>query len=150
MERSVLLASATVCCAYCASWQCCHSHCSSEDIVLCESQRYISIKGSAYFLYNDLQLQISRVPYTTGSEWRDTSLVLPMVYDVSSNITQLAERREQPQSPAMNAVSVLLRRFAEYANLNECTIFPAVRELLTNLQWSNDLQPQQQLQNQVS
>lgn len=87
-------------------------------------------------------------------EWRDTSLVLPMVYDVSSNITQLAERREQTgviQSPAMNAVSVLLRRFAEFANLNECTIFPAVRDLLMNLQLSNDPQPlqqQQQLQQQ--
>lgn len=106
----------------------------------------------------DLQLQITRIPYTPGMEWRDTSLVLPMVYDVKSNITQLAERREQTgvnQSPAMNAVSVLLRRFAEFGNVNECTIFPAVRDLLMNLQWSNEPQPllqqqqQQQLHSQV-
>lgn len=64
-----------------------------------------------------------------------------MVYDVTSNITQLAERRETSgvvPSPTTNAVSTLLRRFAEThaANSNGtdvCSIYPAVREILLNL-----------------
>lgn len=68
------------------------------------------------------------------------SLVIPMVYDVNANITQLAERRDSTgtiTSSATNSASQLLRRFAEQHKANaavsgECTIFPAVRELLTN------------------
>lgn len=92
------------------------------------------------------------------------SLVLPMVFDVSSNITQLAERRETggfTQSMSTAAVSNMLRRFAEYSahQNNECSIFPAVRDLLMNLTLPNEPQPppqsvhqqqqQQQMQNQV-
>lgn len=68
------------------------------------------------------------------------SLVIPMVYDVNANITQLAERRDATgtiTSSATNTASLLLRRFAELHKANaavsgECTIFPAIRELLTN------------------
>lgn len=68
------------------------------------------------------------------------SLVIPMVYDVNANITQLAERRDATgtiASSATNTASQLLRRFAEQHKANaaatgECTIFPAIRELLTN------------------
>lgn len=86
-----------------------------------------------------------------------------MVYDVNTNITQLAERREPHgiQSLATNAVSMSLRRFAEYpSQIGECSIFPAVRDLLMNLTLPTDppvqqqqqqlqQQQQQQLQNQV-
>lgn len=71
-----------------------------------------------------------------------------MVYDLSSNLTQLAEKREQVQSPAAVAASTLLRRFSEYANtghVGQCSLFPAVRDLLTNLQLPNDVPPPNQV-----
>ena len=81
-----------------------------------------------------LKIQITRLPYMPNMDWKDQpSLVLPMVYDVNSNITQLAERREQ-QLVATNAVSHQLRRFADYGvQPNECSLFPAIRDLLANL-----------------
>ncbi|KNC27173.1 hypothetical protein FF38_13837 [Lucilia cuprina] len=90
-------------------------------------------------------LQITRIPYN-GKEWKDSpSLVLPMVYDLSSNLTQLAEKREQVQSPAAVAASTLLRRFSEYGvQHGQCSLFPAVRDLLTNLQLPNDVPPPNQ------
>lgn len=61
------------------------------------------------------------------------SLVLPLVYDVSTNITQLAEKRDPGPGSATAAASMQLKRFAEYASLSECSLFPAIRDLLTNL-----------------
>lgn len=62
------------------------------------------------------------------------SLVLPIVYDISSNITQLAERRDSGPAPAMTAANQLLRHFAQFQpSHTECSLFPAVRELLMNL-----------------
>ncbi|XP_012231892.1 mediator of RNA polymerase II transcription subunit 14 isoform X4 [Linepithema humile] len=63
------------------------------------------------------------------------SLVLPLVYDVTTNLTQLAERRDlSPPPPAMTGASMQLKRFAEYGGVNqsECSLFPAVRDLLAN------------------
>lgn len=69
-----------------------------------------------------------------------------MVYDLNSNITQLAEKREQPQSPAALAASSLLRRFSEYSTQQgQCSLFPAVREILVNLQLPNDVPPSNQV-----
>lgn len=62
------------------------------------------------------------------------SLVLPLVYDVSTNLTQLAEKRDPGPATAMTAASMQLKRFAEFGlNHNECSLFPAVRDLLANL-----------------
>lgn len=68
-------------------------------------------------------------------------MVLPMVYDVTSNITQLAERRETSgvvPSTSTHAAGTILRRFAELhsaknSGTDVCSILPAVRELLDNL-----------------
>lgn len=89
------------------------------------------------------QLQITRIPYLPGMDWKDSpSLVLPMVYDVSSNITQIAERRDPVQSIATSAASHQLRRFAEYpSHHGECSLFPAVRDLIMNLTLPNEQQP---------
>ncbi|XP_055376744.1 mediator of RNA polymerase II transcription subunit 14 [Condylostylus longicornis] len=89
-------------------------------------------------------LQITRIPYP-NMDWKDSpNLVLPMLYDISSNLTQLAERREV-LSLNSNAVNMQLRRYAEYAvqhnQHGECTLFPAVRDLLTNLVLPNDAPP---------
>ncbi|XP_029175199.1 mediator of RNA polymerase II transcription subunit 14 isoform X3 [Nylanderia fulva] len=73
-------------------------------------------------------LQLTRIGMTYPGE---TSFVLPFVYDVTTNLTQLAERRDL--SPAITAASMQLKRFAEYgANQSECSLFPAVRDLLAN------------------
>lgn len=57
-----------------------------------------------------------------------------MVYDVSTNLTQLAEKRDPGPASATAAASLQLKRFAEYgANPAECSLFPAVRDLLANL-----------------
>lgn len=85
------------------------------------------------------QLQITRLgvlPYSTGSDV--VSLVLPLVYDTATNITQLAEKRDHPSSTT--SVSNHMKRFAEYFNMShsndnqiKCSIFPAVQDLITNL-----------------
>jgi len=68
----------------------------------------------------------------------ETSLVLPFVYDVTTNITQLAERRDlSPPPSAITGASLQLKRFAEFnnnltVNQTECSLFPAVRDLLAN------------------
>jgi hypothetical protein len=85
------------------------------------------------------------------------SLVLPIIYDVMSNATQLAEKREQVQSLAMNVVGNHLRRFIDFyvQQHTECSFFPAIRHLAENLTLPNEPlnapppMPQMQ-QNQVS
>nr|XP_022906712.1 mediator of RNA polymerase II transcription subunit 14 isoform X2 [Onthophagus taurus] len=62
------------------------------------------------------------------------TLVLPLVYDVTTNITQLAEKRDPGPAPAIAAASQLLKHFSQFqTNHAECSLFPAVRELLVNL-----------------
>ncbi|XP_012256588.1 mediator of RNA polymerase II transcription subunit 14 isoform X2 [Athalia rosae] len=77
-------------------------------------------------------LQITRIGVQYQGE--TPSLVLPLVYDVSSNLTQLAEKRDPGPASATAAASLQLKRFAEFgANPSECSLFPAVRDLLANL-----------------
>ncbi|KAG8232291.1 hypothetical protein J437_LFUL011232 [Ladona fulva] len=89
-----------------------------------------------------LVLHITRigVAYSPGVE--PTSLVLPLVYDISTNLTQLAEKREPGPASATTAASLQLKRFAEFGGGGEaCSLFPAVRDLLANLTLPSD--PQQ-------
>lgn len=71
-----------------------------------------------------------------------------MVYDIQSNITQLAERRDASSPLAMQAISMKLRQFAnefqqqqQVSGLSECSIFPAVRDMLMNLSTPEDIPP---------
>lgn len=59
------------------------------------------------------------------------SLVLPLVYDVQTNMTAVAEKRDTVPMPGLTAASQLLKHFATYHH-GECSLFPAVRELLLN------------------
>ncbi|XP_014256171.1 mediator of RNA polymerase II transcription subunit 14 [Cimex lectularius] len=62
------------------------------------------------------------------------SIVLPLVYDVSTNLIQPAEKRDTGPASAISSASMLLRRFLECTNIHaECSLFPAVRDLLANL-----------------
>ncbi|KAI4459735.1 mediator complex subunit [Holotrichia oblita] len=80
-------------------------------------------------------LQITRIlgpQYPSNAD--PPTLVLPLVYDTSTNITQLAEKRDAGPAPAVAAASQLLKHFSQYqSNHIECSLFPAVRELLMNL-----------------
>uniref|UniRef100_A0A1B6LA62 Mediator of RNA polymerase II transcription subunit 14 n=1 Tax=Graphocephala atropunctata TaxID=36148 RepID=A0A1B6LA62_9HEMI len=76
-----------------------------------------------------LFLQITRVGYMDPP-----TLVLPLVYDTSTNLTQLADKREPGPATGLTAVNAQLKRFVEIAAIhNECSLFPAVRDLLANL-----------------
>ena len=57
------------------------------------------------------QLHIARigVQYPPGVE--PPSLVLPLVYDIHSNVTQLAEKRDSGPAPATTAANLLLKRY---------------------------------------
>jgi len=71
------------------------------------------------------------------------SLVLPLVYDTATNLTQLAEKRDAGPASAISAASLHMKRFAEFAlNHNECSIFPAIRDLMTNFVLPSEPQPQ--------
>jgi mediator of RNA polymerase II transcription subunit 14 len=69
------------------------------------------------------------------------SMVLPLVYDLQTNITQMAEKRDQNHTPASAAVNLHLKRYAEYhtsANHDQNSLFPAIRDLLANLVLPNE------------
>lgn len=79
------------------------------------------------------------------------SLVLPVLYDLHANATQLAERRDYP-SIALATVNNHLRKFSEMFSQqqpNECTLFPAIRHILANMVLPTEPpMPQQQQQQQ--
>lgn len=95
-----------------------------------------------YSCFLKLQLQLTRVPYMPGIEWKDSvTLVLPLVHVVTKNLTQLVSR-ENVQSPIAHAVNEHLKRFSEYtAHSGECSLFPAVRDLLMNFILPNEISP---------
>lgn len=71
------------------------------------------------------------------------AIILPLIYDTGTNVTQLAEKRETGSLPAMTAASQLLKHFSQFqSNITECSVFPAIRELLINLTLPSE--PQQQ------
>ncbi|RUS87452.1 hypothetical protein EGW08_004768 [Elysia chlorotica] len=76
-------------------------------------------------------LQLTRIGLNVGPG--EQSIVVPLMYDIERNTLG---RVEKPNTPAMQAVSTMLSRFAEHyqqSHVNECAILPAVKELLTNL-----------------
>jgi hypothetical protein len=92
------------------------------------------------------QLQITRIGGPYPSSMDAPSLVLPLVYDVSTNLTQLAEKRDPGPASATTAASLQLKRFAEFGvSHNECSLFPAVRDLLCTLSLPSESQAQVRL-----
>lgn len=82
-------------------------------------------------------------------EAEGASAVLPLVYDSINNATQLAERRDAAAGtmgglgPVAHTASVMLKRFSECSHMmglqpGECSIYLAVRYLLTNLTLPNE------------
>lgn len=77
-----------------------------------------------------------------GMDWKDSvTLVLPIVHVVTKNLTQLVSR-ENVSSPIAHAVNEQLKRFSDYnAHSGECSLFPAVRDLLMNFMLPNEMPP---------
>ncbi|XP_013410599.1 mediator of RNA polymerase II transcription subunit 14 [Lingula anatina] len=94
----------------------------------------VLIKGNKMLFM--IQLTRMSAPPTPGGSDQQ-SIVIPILYDINTNITSMVDQsRNQPQgsSPQAMAVMNMLKRFTEYhANSAECSIFPAVRELMANL-----------------
>lgn len=89
------------------------------------------------------QLQITRTGVQYPLNMEPPAIILPLIYDTGTNVTQLAEKRETGSLPAMTAASQLLKHFSQFqSNMNECSVFPAIRELLVNLTLPSDPQPQ--------
>lgn len=62
------------------------------------------------------------------------TVVLPLVYDTGTNLTQLAEKRDPGPAAGLAAANAQLKRFLEVTAMHgECSLFPAVRDLLANL-----------------
>lgn len=86
-------------------------------------------------------------------DWKDSvSLVIPLVHVVTKNLTQLVSRPENVSSPIAIAINEHLKRFADYnAHSGECSLFPAIRDLLMNFTL-NEMPPAlqaQQMPNQI-
>ena len=82
------------------------------------------------------QLQLTRIGVSVPPGGEAQTIVIPILYD-TSNITQMAEQRSAgapPPTQSSIAVSNMLKRFSDFnSQSSECSILPAVRELMTNL-----------------
>lgn len=65
------------------------------------------------------------------------TIIIPFVYDMQANQLHMAAGREQSQFHASNVLAMinsLLKRFSEFnSQSGECSIFPAIRDIMTNL-----------------
>ncbi|GFO03550.1 mediator of RNA polymerase ii transcription subunit 14 [Plakobranchus ocellatus] len=79
-------------------------------------------------------LQLTRIGLNVGPG--EQSIVVPLMYELATNTLSRVEKANTQPSPAMQAVTTMLNRFAVHYQQNpvkECVILPAVKELLTNL-----------------
>lgn len=86
-------------------------------------------------------------------KWEDCPcFVLPFLYDVQANTLCIAEKKEQHSNVATSVANIQLRRFVECGGVsyNECSLFPAIRDILANFAMPNEPQPPIPIQNQVS
>lgn len=64
------------------------------------------------------------------------SVIVQLIYDFNTNTIQPMEPKTpspQQNTPAQNMISQMLKRFSDYhQNSNECALYPAVRDLMTN------------------
>lgn len=90
-------------------------------------------------------------------KWEESPcFVLPFLYDVQANTLCIAEKKEQNQhgqhsNVATSIANMQLRRFTECGGVsyNECSLFPAIRDLLANFAMPNEPPPPIPIQNQV-
>lgn len=91
-------------------------------------------------------------------KWEESPcFVLPFLYDTQANTLTIAEKKEQHQHGQHSffptgIANMHLRRFTECSGIsyNECSLFPAVRDLLASFSMPNEPPPPIPIQNQVS
>ena len=71
-----------------------------------------------------------------GQSVEQQTFVVPIIYNTNGNVTNMMcdQKSQLAMSQPAVAVSNLLKRFHDFNKLSDqCSIFPAVRELLMNL-----------------
>lgn len=101
---------------------------------ICSVTSFVVVDSSDLIDFILLQLQIKRVPYSPDMDWKDSlTLSVPLMHVIPNNRVQLVLPRDNSLSPITSAINDHLRRFYEYNHHhNECSLFPAVRDLLMN------------------
>ncbi|CAH1798713.1 unnamed protein product [Owenia fusiformis] len=86
-----------------------------------------------------IMLQFTRVGVAVPPGTDPQTIVVPVLYDINTNITTVAEPKPgqiggATSTPATMAVQQMLKRFTDFhQKLPDCSIFPAVREIMNNL-----------------
>lgn len=94
---------------------------------------------SAIVMFKDKMLffaQLTRIGLNLAPGVEPQTVVVAIVYDIKANTTLLPDRNAVNMSPTdpIFIIGNMLKRFAEYnQQTNECSIYPAIRELLSNL-----------------
>ncbi|XP_028968942.1 mediator of RNA polymerase II transcription subunit 14 [Galendromus occidentalis] len=87
------------------------------------------------FYFTLTPLRTPGEPHSAGNQ---QSIAVPMVYDFQSNTVSLAADRRSSEasahiSPALNFIASFLRSSHDYQNASECSIYPSIRDLVTQL-----------------
>lgn len=82
--------------------------------------------------------QLTRIGLNLAPGVEPQTVVFAGVYDIKANTTTVPDSRREaiPMSVTdpVYLITTMLKRFADYnPNMTECSIFPAIRELMTNL-----------------
>jgi hypothetical protein len=62
-------------------------------------------------------------------------IVAPLIHEMGTNVTQLAEKRVGPVPPEFAALAQHLKRFGDFTQPSlgtDCSLFPAVQEIIAN------------------
>ena len=83
-------------------------------------------------------MQLTRQNVTMAPGQEAQTIIVPILHDLNNNSTQMTSQATDQKGPTTTttAINKVLRSFAEMTQMKqqgECSIYPAVRELLTNL-----------------
>ncbi|XP_003737168.2 mediator of RNA polymerase II transcription subunit 14 [Galendromus occidentalis] len=95
-------------------------------------------RNRVLFFFQLVPLGTKDAEPVSATEVRPLSIVVPLVYDLQTNAVSLATDRKtdaagSQNSRALNLIASVLRRSVEYQNRAECSIYPLIRELVTQL-----------------
>ncbi|KAJ1119040.1 hypothetical protein NDU88_007226 [Pleurodeles waltl] len=97
----------------------------------------IAPPGTPAVVLKSKMLFFLQLTQKTTAPQEAVSIIVPIIYDMASGTTQQADipRQQNSSGAAPMMVSNILKRFAEMNSPRpgDCTIFPAVRDLMANL-----------------
>ncbi|CAG0893105.1 unnamed protein product [Darwinula stevensoni] len=79
-------------------------------------------------------IQLTRLGIQLPPNQEPQTVVIPVIYDIAGNTTNMADRRDTTSSTSA-IINSSLKRFSDYGGLQhgECSLFPSIRELVNNL-----------------